>query len=551
MRYHPLLSRMFLILICICFSFSFTTADEKTDKVDKLFATWDSTVSPGAALAIIKDGKIIYERGYGMADLEHSIAITPETVFRIGSVSKQFTAACIALLSIEEKISLDDNIRKYLPELPDYKVPISIYHLIHHTSGLRDYLSLEDLRGKSENDFYTPQDTMELLTKQKTLNFSPGEQFLYSNTGYFLLGVIVQRASGQTLNEFAIEHIFQPLDMRHTHYQDDHTTIVKNRAQGYAPTKSGYKIDMTTLDHVGDGGVFTTVEDLYLWDQAFYSNILGKKLIDILQTRGCLNNGKIITYAFGLDVDEYRGLKRVHHSGGFAGFNSYILRFPEQNFSVICLSNLSTFNPTKLGTNVADIYLESQFTKAKPLKKKIEGKPIKLSSPELDANTGIYHDKKDQRWFVIRAEEGELAAETMGDKFKLFPVSKTLFVNKKNDLVLEFFPKSQEAKLYSGQREPLDLEKSAPYIKPNLKQLKTYTGNYYSDELLTTYKIALKDEKLIFAHKNAPKSSLISVAPDTFTSGWWIIKFIRNKAKKISGFQLGAGRAACIKFQKK
>ncbi|NOR21158.1 MAG: serine hydrolase, partial [Candidatus Aminicenantes bacterium] len=214
-------SKLLWIFLFIAFLVSLVSADEKTDNVDKLFSKWDSTVSPGAALAIIKDGKIIYKRGYGMANLEHNIPITTTSVFRIGSTSKQFTASCIAILSLQGKISLDDDIRKHIKELPEYEKPITIRHLLHHTSGIRDYLTLSSIAGLPDDQFYTPEDSLELLSRQKGLNFLPGEEHLYSNSGYFLLGVIVERASGKSLNDFAQTYIFKPLGMKNTHFHDD------------------------------------------------------------------------------------------------------------------------------------------------------------------------------------------------------------------------------------------------------------------------------------------------------------------------------------------
>jgi len=544
-------------LLFVIFILSVAIADENTDKVDKLFAQWDSTVSPGAALAIIKDGKIIYERGYGMANLEHNIPITPTSVFRIGSTSKQITASCIAILALQGKISLDDDIRKYVPELPKYERPITIRHLVRHTSGIRDYLTLASVAAMTEDHFYTPEDTIELLARQKRLNFLPGDEHLYSNSGYFLTGVIVHRVSGKTLNDFAQEHIFEPLGMKNTHYHDDHTMVVKNRAAGYSPIKKGFRIDMTTLDHVGDGGIFTTVEDLFLWDQAFYNNKLGKELMDLIQTPDVLNNGKKLTYAFGLDVDEYKGLKRVSHGGGFAGFRTQLTRFPEQKFSVVCLANLSTINPSKLCMQIADIYLVNEFKKAiKEPKKKIE--VITLSREELEEKAGNYQDEKTGMWTVISMKEDKLEIEAMGQKFVISPVSKTNFQALDapfDNISIDFFPEVKgevrKAKLTIEGREETSLAK-APKLAPlTPSQLKEYAGEYYNDELPVTYKIMVEKGALLFKHRNVPKDPLKAMAPDKFSIGWFNIEFIRNKRKKITGLVVGAGRAANIEFIKK
>ncbi|HDZ25894.1 hypothetical protein LCGC14_0841550 [marine sediment metagenome] len=551
-------SKLLWIFLLIAFVASLVSADEKTDKVDKLFSKWDSTVSPGAALAIIKDGEIIYKRGYGMANLEHNIPLTSTSVFRIGSTSKQFTASCIAILALQGKISLDDNIRKYMPELPKYEKPITIRHLVHHTSGIRDYLTLSDIAALPDDHFYTPEETVELLSRQKGSNFPPGEEHLYSNSGYFLMGVIVKRASGKSLNDFAQKHIFKPLGMKNTHFHDDHTMVVKNRADGYSPTKKGFRIDMTTLDHVGDGGVFTTVEDLFLWDQAFYSYKLGKELMELIQTPGVLNNGEKLDYAFGLGINEYKGLKRVSHGGGFAGFRAQMARFPGQKFTVVCLANLGTINPSRLCLKVADIYLADKLKepeKAPKEKKKI--KAVTLSKQELEGKVGNYEDERTGEWIIISMKEGKLVFGAAGRKYALTPVSKTRFqaLDAPFDNSIEFIPDEKgiirKAKTTIEGGEDSNLVKSSLLSPLTPAQLKEYAGDYFNDELPVTYKLAVEKGSLFFKHKNAPKGALKAMDRDKFTMRWFNLEFVRDKRKRIKGFVLGAGRAANIEFVKK
>lgn len=550
-------SKFLCVFLFIVFLASLSMADVKTDKVDKLFAKWDSTISPGAALAIIKDGKIIYKRGYGMANLEHNVPITSTSVFRIGSTSKQFTASCIAMLALDGEISLDDDIRKYIPELPKYENPITIRHLIHHTSGIRDYLTLTSIAALPDDHFFTPEDSVELLARQKGLNFLPGEEHLYSNSGYFLMGEIVKRVSGKSLNDFAQERIFKRLGMRNTHFHDDHTMVVKNRAAGYSPIKGGFRINMTTLNHVGDGGVFTTVEDLSLWDQAFYTNKLGKELMDLIQTPGTLNSGKKLEYAFGLGIDEYKGLRRVSHGGGFVGFRAQMARFPDQKFTVICLANLGTINPSRLCMQVADIYLADNFKKAeKELAKKKKVKTIALSKEEMENKVGNYLDEKIGSWAVISIKKDKLEMLVMRQRFVLTPVSKTRFLALKApyEMFIDFLSdekgKIQKAKV-TVEGEERNLVK-APKLDPlTPAQLKEYAGEYYNDELPVTYRLAVEKKALVFKHKYAPKSKFREMSRDKFTAGWFNIEFVRDKGKKITGFVLGAGRAANIEFVKK
>lgn len=245
-----------------------TPAPESAEaRVDKLFAQFDRKDSPGCALAVVRDGRVIYQRGYGMADLEHDVPLTPQSVLYIGSTAKQFAAASVALLAQQGKLSLDDNVRKYVPELPDYQPPVTLRHLLHHTSGVRDGWALLQLAGRSADEVLNLDDIVALAARQKSLNFKPGEEHLYSNTGYWLLAVVVARASGKSLREFADAEFFKPLGMTHTVFNDDHTRLIKGRAYGYAPVRAGgFRLSIVNNDLVGAGGLWTSVEDLLLWD---------------------------------------------------------------------------------------------------------------------------------------------------------------------------------------------------------------------------------------------------------------------------------------------
>ncbi len=522
-----------------------------TDKVDELFAKWDKPGSPGCALGIIKDGQLVYKRGYGMANLEHNIPISSTTVFRIASTSKQFTATCILLLAEQGKLSLDDDIRKYLSEMPEYESPITIRHLIHHTSGIRDYLELMELAGMGDHDYYTNDEAVEMLTRQRELNFKPGDEYLYSNSGYFLLSAIVKRVSGKSLREFAEEHIFKPLGMEHTHFHDDHTMIVKNRAAGYSPKKDGgYWINMTTLDMVGDDGVFTTVEDLFFWDQNFYHNKLGgKDLINQLLTLGTLNNGENLSYAFGLEAIGYRGLNMIGHSGSEAGFRTQMIRFPEQKFSVICLANLSTINPTKLCKQVADLYLAEQFKQEKP-------KFVELPEQELKDRTGTFRNPKIGTICELFAKDGKLLVNMFDMNFQIAPLSKTQFksVDASFDTEVRFEKQDQTKPLLihveiEGEK-PVTFEAIQP-VSPTPSQLAEYVGNYYSDELQFTYKLVLENGNLFFRHRNAPNKPLSPTLTDMFKVSYVTIHFFRDRQNKISAFTVSTERARNMHFVKK
>ncbi len=333
-------------------------------KVDEVFADVARPESPGCALAVARDGKIIYAKGYGLANIEEGVAITPKTVFDIGSTSKQFTAASILLLEQQGKLSVNDDVRKYIPELPNYGHKITLLNLLNHTSGLRDYLALFELAGVNIDSVTTDDDALGAIIRQKNLNFEPGTEWLYSNTGFFLLSVVVKRVSGQSLPEFAAANIFEPLGMTQTLYRDQHASIVPGRALAYDPKEhgDGFTIDVSYFEQTGDGAVHTSVEDLLKWDDNFYSaKVGGKSFLAELQEQGKLNGGKVLDYAKGLFVHDYRGLHTVEHGGSWGGYRAQLLRFPEQHFSVACLCNLARANPERRALRVADIYLASEM----------------------------------------------------------------------------------------------------------------------------------------------------------------------------------------------
>jgi len=401
------------------FAYQAYTHNALTDKVDELFKQWDKDDSPGAAVGIFKDGRIIYARGYGIANLEYALLWTPQTPSRTGSISKQFIGMCIAILAEQGKISLDDNIRKYIPDWPEYNGPIKLKHLLHHTSGVREYLTLVELMGKPEGSgyVYTPQELVRTLSRQKELNFKPGDEFSYSNSGYFLLSEIVNRVSGMKTSAFAKKYIFDPLGMNNTHFHDDPDMIVKNRAYGYSPKKEGgYRLDILRLKVIGDLGVFTTVEDFLKWDQNFYDNKLGagtQNLINMMQTGGKLNNGEEIPYAFGLNISRYGGLKLVSHGGSAVGYQAQYMQFPDQRFSVVILSNLSNFSTGRIARKIADLYLADQFTESptpgqRQHPQEERPKPVKLSSSQLQTYVGNYYSDELDITYTLDVESNNL-----------------------------------------------------------------------------------------------------------------------------------------------
>src|SRR6266436_5161172 len=460
-----------------------TAEEKKAVAVDEIFVDLTKTGSPGCALGVYREGKMVYAKGYGLANLEQNVPITPQSVFDIGSTSKQFTAASILLLEKQGKLSINDEVRKYIPELPDYGQKVTIIHLLNQTSGLRDYLTLMNLAGIHIDSVTTDEDALQIVSRQQALNFAPGSDWLYSNTGFFLLSVIVKRVSGKTLREFAGENIFTPLAMTHTQFRDDHTSLIANRAMAYdAKEKApGYRLNVSYFEQTGDGAVHTSVEDLLKWDENFYSGqVGGKDFLSEIQEQGKLNNGKELDYAKGLFIKDYRGLHTVSHGGAWGGYRAELLRFPEQHFSVACLCNLGSAGPSNRARLVADVYLAGLM------------KPREISERTEERR------QKEQRLISLTPE-----------------------------------------------------------------QLRSYQGDYWSEELGVAYRLGIVDGKLKLIALldatdsprtgNLPANTLEAAAADEFEmNGMRIaIHFQRDQQKDVKGFTLDAGRTRGLIFTRR
>jgi CubicO group peptidase (beta-lactamase class C family) len=327
--------------------------------LDSIFASYNHTGVPGCAVGVIQNGRLAFARGYGDADLRRHVPNSPRSAFYVASLSKQFTAMSIVLLVQDGKLKLDDDIRQWVPEVPALG-HITILNLLQHTSGLRDYYTLLGITGWQANELLTERTLLDMVSRQKALNFKPGDEFLYNNTGYALLAIVVRRASGQSLRDFAAARIFQPLGMTHTQFRDDHSSVIDGEAIGYVAQTRGFAVSIPQIDVVGDGGVFTTVEDLARWDANLDSGRVGGRAgVDMLQSPGHLNNGTTTGYALGLNIGSFNGAKLVSHSGSYGGYQSTYMRFPDERISVITLCNVATPSAT-LAAQVASVYMPQQ-----------------------------------------------------------------------------------------------------------------------------------------------------------------------------------------------
>ena len=389
--------------------------------IDNVFSDLDGTHSPGCALGVARDGEFIYRRGYGMASLEHGVPITPETLFYAGSVSKEFVAASIVLAAEQGRLHLNDDVHKHIPELPDYGYKITLLHLIHHTSGLRDYLGLLQLAGKPAEDVLDKEEMLALIVRQKRLNFEPGSQYLYSNSGYFLLAEILHRATGLTLREFAEKNIFHPLGMSATRFHDNRLEIVPRRAFAYAPAKDGgFELNWSSnFDQVGSGGLVTSVDDMLGWERNFLEPRIGSaKFLDTIQTPDNLSTSADdpdAHYAFGLVFSQYRGLKTVSHGGAMFGFRAAFLRFPEERFAVICLCNVANADPTGRAFRVADFFLADRLGPPQSEQHQNQAPAdetptlsSRVSAADLAKLAGTYHSEELNASYRFAVEDGRL-----------------------------------------------------------------------------------------------------------------------------------------------
>ena len=556
-------TRSFLAFLFLC-SFLVTTvaaqndADPLTKKVDQLFATWDKPESPGAAIAIIKDGAVVYKRGYGSANLEYNVPVTPQTVFHVASVSKQFTAFAIALLASQGKLSLDDDIHKYLPDVPDFGKKITIRHLVHHTSGLRDQWTLLGMAGWRLDDVITKEHIMKMVRHQRELNFDPGAEHLYSNTGYTLLAVIVERVSGQPFRQYTEANIFKPLGMTNTHFHDDHEEIVKNRAYSYFPAGAAGAFKAAPLNYanVGATSLFTTAEDLARWVINFEDKkIGGPDVIKQMQQQGVLNSGKRLDYAFGLGIGPYRGLNTVAHGGGDAAYRSFVFWFPDQRFGVVVLSNLGTFNTQQTAQKIADLYLADKFAAELPKPATVERTAVKVDPRILEAYAGRY--LLDGRTVVIMSKEGDKIMGQPGGspKAELIPQSETtFFVREANSEVI--FERDEKGSVVGFTMRRDSQSQSAKRLNAppaTAAQLTQFAGDYYSPELGTTYTLVVQAGKLVAQHRRHDDIALTELDGDLFSGNRWFfqtVQFTRDNEKRITGFRLSSGRARNMRFDR-
>jgi CubicO group peptidase (beta-lactamase class C family) len=518
-------------------------------KVDGLFSQWDRADSPGAAIVIVKNGSVVYQRGYGYANLETRTPITPQTVFDVASVAKQFAGFAIATLVEEGKLSLDDDVRKYLPNVPDFGKPITIGHLVYHTSGLRDWPETLALSGLDWSGPISLATILEMVQRQRELDFAPGEEYQYSNTGYNLLAATVAKVSEQSFREWSEAHIFKPLGMKNTHVCNSPTDVVPNRAESYRPSDNDkFTRAISQLAAEGSSSLFISAEDMAKWMLNFKTARVGGKALERMCEPGTLNSGRKIDYGFGIGLSQYRGSKKVSHTGSWAGYRSIVMFVPEKDFAVAILANVANINTSSLATKIADIYLESS-----PSAKPAEATP-KLTTTEKpdpaswDNFTGTY--RLGPGWLLDITREGDLliAQATNEKKFNMTPTSAAKFFVQGYGSSVEFVSeKSGPAThlLYRGNRAPkLNVPKFTP------EQLQEFVGDYWSDEVRVAYRIEMRDGSLGVSQRSGAWVRLLPTGTDRFDAdqGGAALGFTRNGSSEITELKVSGGRIRNVRF---
>jgi len=512
-------------------------------KVDAVFARWDSTATPGCAVGISDHDRIVLERAYGMADLEHDAANRPDTIFEAGSVSKQFTAAAVLLLAQEGKLSLDDQVRKYVPELPDYGVSLTIRHLLLHTSGLRDWGNIVAMAGWPRwTREYTHANVLDILRRQRALNFEPGTDYSYSNSGYNLAAIIVSRVAGESFAEFTRTRIFEPLGMTRSSWRDDYGRIVRHRAIAYSERQGEFWQYMPFEDVYGNAGLLTTVGDLLRWNRNFTTmKVGGPELARLQEAPGTLDDGRELNYGYGLRFREYGGQRVVAHSGSTAGYSAYLLRFPDLRVSVSVLCNVTSAEVERYAYAVASEHVSNRF--------KAASRPEAVELPEavLRARTGLYRSLKTGEPLHVTTD-GKVLRIGYG---QAIPTSATTFVQGGATITFEGGEPTPSPRLRfanaDGTRQ--EFERVEP-ATPDASALAAYAGVYWSDEVEVSLGIAVENGGLVIMRRPDTKARLRPAYADTFQSPLGLVRFRRDAAGQVTGLSLGDSRAWDVRFER-
>jgi len=543
---------MSCLLGLVLFTAVCQAAVQNNPNVDTLFKEWDRDGSPGAAVVIVKEGAVVYQHGYGYANLQHRVRITPQTLFDVASVAKQFTGLSIAMLIEQGKISPTDDIHKFLPDLPDFGKPITIANLLHHTSGLRDWPETLWLSGVNLEGPISMEMILEMVRRQRELDFAPGEEFLYSNTGYNLLAAIIARVGKQRFRDWTDANIFQPLGMKHTHVCDDSAEIVPDLADSYgrgAEAGKFYRV-VSQLSAQGSSSLFVSAEDMGKWLLNFESaKVGGKRAIEMMCQPGKLNNGTNVDYGFGLSLGDYHGSRMFDHGGSWAGYRTFVMLVPEKRFAVAVLANTATMNEYEQAMKITDLYLGNTALASRKDSSTAKKTPaaVKSDPATWDAFLGTYRVGHDL--LTITREGGELIAQTTREgKVKMTPTSTNIFFVEAYNQPIEFVRQpsgSVTNLLYRGINAP---KIKMPELTP--KRLGEYVGDYWSEELRMIVRVEVHDGKLAVCQRSGIWTNLMPSVDEWFDTegGGFSVKFVRDPASKVIEAKVSGDRVRNVRY---
>lgn len=523
--------------------------DGHDPRIDSIFTQFSTGLTPGVAVAVVRNGAIVLSKGYGHADLEHRIPITGTSVFDVASVSKQFAGLAIAMLVEQGKVALTDDIRKHIPELPDFGRTITVNHLVHHTSGIRDWPGTLSLAGWRMDDVISFDQILTMAYNQRTLNFDPGSEYMYSNTGYNLLAELVRRVTGKSFRAWTDENLFAPLGMTRSHFRDDHTEVFPDRVLGYARAQDGtWRSTPSNLMALGSSSLFTTAEDLAKWLANFDDpRVGGAKAMARMRTTMPLNDGSPNSYAFGVTVGEYRGQQVITHGGGWASFATFVLHFPAQKTGIVVLAN-TPFNASGAAQRIADVYLGAVLgmRPAPPVRT-----AVPVDAATLDRYTGLY--RFGPGWYTRITRDGNTlkTQATREAAFVMTPLSDSTFWIAVYNATMLFRRTS------AGDMELMFRGKARPRVaestQPTMDRLRELAGTYFSEELEATYHVEVRNGQLVMRHRRHGTIPLTWIAGDDFGGGVWFMRSVEflNDRGRVTGLSVTVDdRSRDIRFAK-
>ncbi len=534
---------------------------DEIQKIDSLFISWNQPNHPGGSVGLMQGGKVIFSRAYGLASLEYLVPNTPDTRFNIASVSKQFTCMGIVLLHIRGKLSLNDDVRKHLPELLDFGDTITIRHLIHHTSGMRSLHSLLGMAGWRNEDYRTNEDLFRFMKNQKDLNFKPGEEYLYCNTGYMLMADIIEKITEEKFAIWMHDNVFEPLNMIHTYVEDDYSRVVPFNATSYYGSAShGFSRAVEYWGYVGSGNIHSTMDDLLVWLTNFYHPQTGwEEAFQILQTQGMLNNGDTLDYAFGININKYKEEKRISHGGAIGGYRSLIQAFPDHELNIAILTNFSSSNIGSKLNRISDILLKLDADAVPGLITADSITSKLLSNEDLAKFCGHYWNEKSRYSRKIYLKDDTLRySRPESSENKLLPVEENTFQMLNVAFVIkvsfEILPNNRKVMMVQVDDEDPIRSESYDSLEMTRELLSSYTGRYYSPELDTHYSIYAKGDSVLMGNHSRHGDFEISIIREDYLEGklsaFSEIKVKRDKKKRILGLLVSNGRVRNLWFEK-